>query len=117
MAFQVQVGYQSAKYVGPIQIFMVPNPRKIKEAYQVLWNNINAWDSDDYFTDEQLQTAKDQMAVSEAYSMEKPSQFIHSVTFWWCSATIGYYTKITYKKLPAKTLKIMLENTSKGNLM
>ena len=26
-------------------------------------------------------------------------------------------TKITYKKLPAKTLKIMLENTSKGNLM
>lgn len=92
LAFQVQVGYQTCKYVGPIQIFMVPNPRKIEEAYTVLWKNINEWDSDNYFTDEQLQTAKDQLAIQETYSMEKPSQFIHSVTYWWCSATIGYYT-------------------------
>jgi hypothetical protein len=116
LAFQVQVGYQSAKFVGPIQIFMVPNPRKIKEAYQVLWNNINAWDSDDYFTDEQLQTAKDQMAVSEAYSMEKPSQFIHGVTFWWCSATIGYYTNYqdNLQKITREDIKNYVRKYIKG---
>lgn len=92
LAFQVQVGYQTAKYVGPIQVIMVPSPRKIEEAYAVLMKNMNEWDSDDYFTDEQLQTAKDLLSVSEAYNMEKPSQFIHTVTYWWCSATIPYYT-------------------------
>ncbi len=95
LAFQVQVGYQTAKYVGPIQIILVPNPRKIEEAYNVLWKNINEWDSDDYFTDEQMQTAKDLLSVSELYNMEKPSQFIHTVTYWWCSATIPYYTNYT----------------------
>ena len=116
LAFQVQVVYQSAKFVGPIQIFMVPNPKKIKEAYQVLWNNINAWDSDDYFTDEQLQTAKDQMAVSEAYSMEKPSQFIHGVTFWWCSATIGYYTNYqdNLQKITREDIKNYVRKYIKG---
>jgi zinc protease len=92
LAFQAQVSYQTCKYTGPIQIIVVPNPRKVKEAYEVLWKNINEWDSDNYFTDEQLQTAKDQLSISEIYNMEKPSQFIHSVSYWWCSATIGYYT-------------------------
>lgn len=95
LAFQVNVGYQTAKYVGPIRIILVPNPRKIEEAYNVLWKNINEWDSDDYFTDEQLQTAKDLLSVSEMYNMEKPSNFIHTVTYWWSSASISYYTSYT----------------------
>lgn len=95
LAFQVNVGYQTAKYVGPIRIILVPNPRKLEEAYNVLWKNINEWDSDDYFTDEQLQTAKDLLSVSEMYNMEKPSNFIHTVTYWWSSASISYYTSYT----------------------
>ncbi len=58
LAFQAQVGYQTCKYVGPIQIFLVPNPAKVQEAYKKLLENMNMWDSDDYFTDEQLETAK-----------------------------------------------------------
>ncbi len=95
LAFQVNVGYQTAKYVGPIRIILIPNPRKLEEAYNVLWKNINEWDSDDYFTDEQLQTAKDLLSVSEMYNMEKPSNFIHTVTYWWSSANISYYTNYT----------------------
>jgi zinc protease len=95
LAFQVNVGYQTAKYVGPIRIILVPNPRKLEEAYNVLWKNINEWDSDEYFTDEQLQTAKDLLSVSEMYNMEKPSNFIHTVTYWWSSANISYYTNYT----------------------
>ena len=81
LAFQVNVGYQTAKYVGPIQIIMVPSLRKIKEAYEVLWKNINEWDNDDYFSDEQLQTAKDLLSVQEEFGKEKPSNYIHTVTY------------------------------------
>lgn len=92
LAFQVNVSYQTNKYVGPIQIVMIPHPMKVKEAYDVLWKNIRDFDTDTYFTDEQLQTAKDLLAVGEAYGSEAASQFIHTVTYWWASATIDYYT-------------------------
>ncbi len=116
LAFQVQVGYQTAKYVGPIQVILVPNPRKIEEAYKVLWKNINEWDNDDYFTDEQLQTSKDQLAVQDAFGKEKPSQFVHTVTFWWCSATIGYYTNYqdNLQKITREDIKNYVRKYIKG---
>jgi zinc protease len=53
---------------------------------------IGEWSKDDYFTDEQLETAKTQLAISDARGREQTSQFIHTVTFWWASASIDYYT-------------------------
>ncbi len=116
LAFQVNVGYQTAKYVGPINIILVPNPRKIKEAYEVLWKNINEWDSDDYFNDEQLQTAKDQLSIQEEFNKEKPSNFIHTVTYWWCSATIPYYTnyEANLQKVTREDIKNYVRKYIKG---
>ncbi|UXX79477.1 insulinase family protein [Reichenbachiella carrageenanivorans] len=92
LAMNVNVGYATNKYVGPIHVFMVPNPEKITEAYAALQAEIDRWDSDDYFTDEQLATAKNMLAIDDAYSKEKTSAFIHTVTYWWASASIDYYT-------------------------
>lgn len=92
LAMNVNVGYSTKKYVGPIHIFMVPNPEKITEAFAALEEEIALWDTDDYFTDEQLETAKNMLAIQDAYGKEKTSQFIHTVTFWWASASIDYYT-------------------------
>ncbi len=91
-AFQAGVGYQTCKYVGPINIQLVPNPAKIKEAYAKLQEQINRFDSDDYFSDEQLEIAKNQLAIQDAYGKEKTSAYVHTVTFWWASASINYYT-------------------------
>lgn len=92
LAFNVGVGYSTNKYVGPIQIFLVPNPAKVKEAMAKLDEHIAQWNSDDYFTDEQLETAKTLLAIDDAYGKEQTSQFLHTVTYWWSSASIGYYT-------------------------
>ncbi len=92
LAFNVGVNYSTNKYVGPIQIFLVPNPTKIKEAMAKLEEHIAMWDSDDYFTDEQMETAKTLLAISDAYGKEQTSQFLHTVTYWWASASIDYYT-------------------------
>lgn len=116
LAFQVNVGYQTAKYVGPIQIIMVPSPRKMKEAYEVLWKNINEWDSDTYFTDEQLQTAKDQLAIQEEFGREKPSAYIHTVTYWWCAATLGYHVNYinNLQKVSREDIKNYVRKYIKG---
>jgi len=86
------MGYQTCKYVGPIQMFVVPNPAKLKEAYQAVLNEMNDFDSPDYFTEEQLNSAKNQLAISDAYDKERTSSFVHTVTYWWASASINYYT-------------------------
>jgi zinc protease len=92
LAFTANVSYQTCKYTGPITIFLVPNPAKINEAIKVLREQMAKWDSDTYFTDEQLETAKNQLAIQEAYNREKTSNYVHTVTFWWASASIDYYT-------------------------
>jgi zinc protease len=92
LALQVQFGYQTQKYVGPIQLFMVPNPTRVKDCLKKLEEEINLWDSDDYFTDEQIETAKNQLAIQETYNSEKTSTYVHSITLWWSTATIDYYT-------------------------
>jgi zinc protease len=92
LAFQVQVSYQTCKYTGPIQIVLVPNPEKVREACAKLREHIALWDTDDYFTDEQLETAKQLLAVEQIRARESTSSYVHNVTYWWASASIDYYT-------------------------
>ncbi|MFT7589597.1 MAG: zinc protease [Limisphaerales bacterium] len=91
LALQVGISYQTLKHVGPIQVFLVPNPAKVGEAVEELEKHIALWSSPDYFTDEQIETAKRMLAISETYGKEKTSQFVHTVTYWWASASIDYY--------------------------
>ena len=91
LTYQVQASYQTEKYVGPINVIMVPVAEKTKEAIDALNAEIAKWDSPDYFTDEQLQTAKDMIEVSDTYSKEKTSEYVHLVTYWWASASINYF--------------------------
>lgn len=92
LALQAGLNYQTQKYVGPIQIFVVPNPQKVQECIAQLETEIAQFDDDDYFTDEQLETAKRMLAVQQKYASEKTSSFVHTLTFWWASATLDYYT-------------------------
>lgn len=112
LAYQINLGYNTTKYVGPIQIFLVPNPTKIKEAFEKLEEHISMWDSDDYFTDEQLETAKTLLAIQDAYGKEQTSEFLHTVTYWWASASIDYYTNYVenLKKVTREDIKKYVQN-------
>jgi len=91
LALQVGVSYSTLKHVGPIQIFLVPNPMRVDEAIAALETHIARWDDPDYFTDEQLENAKTMLAIEDAYGKEKTSEYVHTVTYWWASASIDYY--------------------------
>ncbi len=91
LAYQAGGGYQTLKHVGPIQLFFVPNPQNMEAAIDSLEAEIALWADDDYFTDEQLEAAKNQLAIQDIYSRESTSNFVHSLTFWWASADLDYY--------------------------
>jgi len=91
LAFYANLNYLSAKYVGPITLTAVPNPAKIKECVEEVKKQIGMMDADDYFTDEQLATAKRQLEIEGVRSREVTSDFVHTVSFWWASASLDYY--------------------------
>lgn len=92
LAAAVDISYQTNKYVGPISLYVLPNPAKMKECYSELMKQIAQFSDPAYLTDEQIQTAKDNMIRNDIRSKEKPSTLSMSMTYWWCSASLDFYT-------------------------
>jgi zinc protease len=92
LATYAGITYQTCKYVGPVQAFVVPNPSKMKECYEEVVKQVKMWGDDNYFTEEQLQTAKENLLRDKIRNEEKPSQLPSTLTFWWCSTSLDYFT-------------------------
>jgi zinc protease len=90
LATQVSLNYSTDLYTGPIQLRVVPNPQKIKECMAMVKSHIAMWDSDTYFTDEQLENAKKKLAIQEEYSREQTSSYSHQLGFWWAVKDLDY---------------------------
>jgi len=92
LATYAGVNYGTCKYVGPIQTFIVPNPLKLKDCYEEAMKQVKMWGDDNYFSDDQLQTAKDNLLRNKIRNEEKPSDLSHTLTYWWCSTSLDYST-------------------------
>jgi zinc protease len=92
LATYAGVNYGTCKYVGPVQTFIVPNPLKLKQCYEEAMKQIKMWGDDNYFSDDQLQTAKDNLLRNKIRNEEKPSELSHTLTYWWCSTSLDYST-------------------------
>ncbi|HEX2122478.1 MAG TPA: pitrilysin family protein [Thermoanaerobaculia bacterium] len=85
------VSYFSQVHTGPINAFGQTSPERLDKAHAALLNEIGHFADADYFTDEELKFAKDQLEVSEIYNRERPTDFVHTVSFWWASGGLDYY--------------------------
>jgi len=84
-------GYLTQKNVGPIQLTAQATPEKLKDALKAINAEFSKFDAPDYFTDQELEYAKTLIDVSEIFDREKPSQYSHTVSFWWASSGLDYY--------------------------
>lgn len=107
LSYQAVSMYQTLDHVGPILTIFVPNPQKTKEAITALETEISKWADDDYFTDAQLEAAKNSLAIQDIYSRESTSDFVHSLTFWWATADLDYYVNYidNLKKVTREDIK------------
>ncbi len=101
LASYANLSYQTSKYVGPITVFVVPNPNKLKECYDEINNQLKQFSNPDYYTDEQLKDAKGILLRSDMRDKEKPSSLPGQVSYDWCSTSLNYYTNIIddYQKI------------------
>ncbi len=86
------LSYQTSKYVGPISIWVLPNPEKLKACYEEIANQIKMWTANDYYTDDELNTAKQIMRRNFIRQTEKPSSLPSQLTSQWCSTSYDYAT-------------------------
>lgn len=92
LATSASLSYQTNKYVGPISIDLTPVPGKMKECYEEVVNQIKQFSNPDYFSDEQLATAKQGLKREQIRRSEKPSSLASNLTYNWTSTSLNYMT-------------------------
>jgi zinc protease len=87
----VGIGYLTQRNVGPISIVAQTSPEKARAATQAIYNEIAHFNDKDYYTDEQLESAKALLEADDLYSREKLSDYAHTLSFWWASTGLDYF--------------------------
>jgi len=119
LASTVSLGYTTCKYVGPIDLFVVPNPNKLQECYNELLKQVGMFADSNYFTDEQLKNAKAILLRNDIYNKEKPSTLPSQMSYMWCSTSLNYYTDNTdnYQKVTRADIQKYLNTYVIGKAM
>ncbi|HKR00050.1 MAG TPA: pitrilysin family protein, partial [Pyrinomonadaceae bacterium] len=87
----VTIGYLTQRNVGPIQIIAQMTPDKARAALKAIYTEVSHFNDKDYFTDEQLESAKALLEADDLYSREKLSEYAHTLSFWWASTGLEYF--------------------------
>jgi len=87
----VNFGYYTQRNVGPIQLIAMTTPEKAGPALKAIYNEIAQFTRPDYFTDEELESAKTIVESNDLFEREKPSEYVHTLSFWWSSTGVDYF--------------------------
>jgi zinc protease len=87
----VGIGYYTQRNVGPINIIFQTTPEKAQAALKAVYNEVAHFNDKDYYTDEQLESAKALLEADDLYSREKFDEYAKTLGFWWSSTGIDYF--------------------------
>lgn len=102
IALQADLGYYTLQHTGPITANIVTAPGNVLKAKEAFMQEVSQFTDPEYFTDEQLETAKNLLEVDAIYAREKASEYAHTVSFWWAVTGLDYYEEY-FKNLRAVT--------------
>lgn len=85
------IGYYTQRNVGPIFLTLQTTPDKARAAVRAAYAEVEHFNDPNYFTDEELESAKALLEADDLYSREKLSEYSHVISFWWASTGFDYY--------------------------
>jgi zinc protease len=91
LAAGVGFGYYTQRNVGPITLLIQTTPDKARAAVRAAYSEVAHFNDPDYFTDEELESAKALVEADDLYSREKLSEYSHTISFWWASTGLDYF--------------------------
>jgi zinc protease len=87
----VTLGYETARNVGPIELYARTTPEKLEAAGTALQKEIRQFSSPGYFTDDEVVIAKKRQQVLTAFQFESATTLAHPVATLWSVAGLDYY--------------------------
>lgn len=85
------LSYYTQFNAGPISLQASVQPERVVDAAAAIEAEVARFDDPDYFSDEQLETAKTLLAVARLHEREETSELAHTVSFWWGCCGLDYY--------------------------
>jgi zinc protease len=70
---------------------LITTPDKAKAALKAVYAELAQFDKPNYFTDEELESAKTILESRDLFDREKLSDYAHTLGFWWSSTGIDYF--------------------------
>ncbi len=88
----VYFSYLTLAHKGPITIIAQTTAEKFPQARKALFEEIKYLIDPEYFTDDQIESAKTNLEVEDKYDWERPSTYAQAVGFWWSvTGGLDYY--------------------------
>ena len=91
LTYGVNLSYQTENHKGGITFVAQTSADKFERCRTAIMEELKKMGDPGYFTDDQLENAKTILAVDEQYGRERPSQYSHTVGYWWAVAGLDYY--------------------------
>lgn len=91
LTFQASWGYYTLAHVGPITVFAQTSPEKLLEAERAILQELGRFTDENYIPQQLLADAQKQLGINTLYEREQPSEWAHTIGFWWAVASLDYY--------------------------
>jgi zinc protease len=91
LAFNVNLTYYTLNHVGPITVFAQTSPDKLLALQAAVLGEIARLADSTTVTAEELAAAQTQLGIQALYEREVPTEWAHTVGFWWSVASLDYY--------------------------
>ncbi len=113
---EVGLSYHTLAFTGPISLTASTTSDRLDKALAAIRAEIEKFDSPDYITEEQIQSAKNMLEIGDVRSREQTTSFCHALGFWWSVAGLDYYTNYldNLRKVGRKDLVRYIRNYIKG---
>ena len=85
------LGYYTQRNVGPIYLTAQTTAEQARAATRAIYAEVAHFNDPNYYTDEELESAKALLEADDLYSREKLSEYSHVLSFWWASTGFDYY--------------------------
>jgi len=91
LAFGASIGYYTLNHTGPISVFAQTTPEKLASTQRALMEELGKLSDPNYLPQDLLDAAQKQLGVNALYEREQPSEWAHTIGFWWAVADLDYY--------------------------
>ena len=91
LTFQASWSYYTLSHVGPISVFAQTTPDKLLAAERAILEEVGKFTDENYIPQQMLVDAQKQLGINALYEREQPSEWAHTIGFWWSVASLDYY--------------------------